>query len=283
MPAFSAGLKYPTHEWLTPARCAILAPMSIPGFLLPETTADCPYLPGRASTTENFVAGNLTESDLENFLASGYRHFGPYFYRPICKLCHQCIPLRIPLAGFSFSKSGRRVLARGAKFVTALERPQPTGEAFELFRKHKRRFKDDYTERDLEVEFQAFFHPFAFSFQLSVRDGSRLVAVSHLDVAKNALSATYCYYDDSYAQESLGTFAINKAIEIGWERGVSYLYLGYYVSENRHMSYKGRFHPSQVLVHEGHWLDYRDMKGKVLNNDKEIEFFPRTRLQAEAL
>ena len=256
--------------------------MSIPGFLLPETTADCPYLSGRASTTENFIAGKLTESEMENFLASGYRHFGPYFYRPVCKLCHQCIPLRIPLSGFSFSKSGRRVLARGAKFVTALERPQPSNEAFELFRKHKRRFKDSYSERDLEFEFQAFFHPFPFSFQLSVHDGSRLVAVSHLDVTENALSAIYCYYDDSYTRESLGTFAISKEIEIGRERGASFLYLGYYVAENRHMSYKGRFHPGQVLVQEGHWIDYRDVKGKVLKNDKEIEFFPRTRLQAEA-
>ena len=82
--------------------------MSIPGFLLPETTTDCSYLSGRASTTENFIPGKLTESDMEGLLASGYRHFGPYFYRPICKLCHQCIPLRIPLDGFSFSKSGRR-------------------------------------------------------------------------------------------------------------------------------------------------------------------------------
>jgi arginine-tRNA-protein transferase len=256
--------------------------MSIPGLLLPETTADCPYLSERTSTMENFIAGQMTESDMEGLLADGYRHFGPYFFRPICRLCHLCVPLRIPLVGFSFSKSGKRVLARGAKFVTALERPQPSNEAFELFRKHKRRFEDDHAETHLEFEFHSFFHPsFPFSFQLSVHDGSRVVAVSHLDVTKNALSAIYCYYDDSYTRESLGTFAINKAIEIGRERGAPFLYLGYYVAENRHMSYKGRFHPSQVLIQEGHWLDYRDLKGKALNNDKGIEFFPRTRLQAE--
>ena len=256
--------------------------MSIPGFLLPETTEDCPYLSGRASTTENFVAGDLTESDMEGLLASGYRHFGPYFYRPICKLCHQCVPLRIPLDGFSFSKSGRRVLVRGAKFVTALERPQPSNEAFELYRKHKRRFKDSYSESALEFEFERFFYPFPFSFQLSVRDGSRLVAVSHLDMTENALSAIYSYYDDSYTRESLGTFAINKEIEIGRERGASFLYLGYYVAENRHMSYKGRFHPSQVLLQEEEWVDYRDLGGKVLEDNRRVEFFPKTRLQAEA-
>jgi arginine-tRNA-protein transferase len=109
------------------------------------------------------------------------------------------------------------------------------------------------------------------------------VAVSHLDVTKNALSAVYCYYDDSYTRESLGTFAINREVEIGRERGASFLYLGYYIAENQHMSYKGRFHPSQVLLQEGQWVDYRDSKGKVVENDGRLEFFPTTRLQTEAL
>jgi arginine-tRNA-protein transferase len=254
--------------------------MRIPGFLLPETTADCPYFPGRASTTANFISDSLTEGAMESLLACGYRHFGAYFYRPICGPCHLCVPLRIPLFGFSFSRSGKRVLIRGgAKFVTTLERPQPSNEAFELYRKHKRRFKGDYAEKDLEFEFQAFFHAFPFSFQLSVRDGLRLVGVSHLDVTENALSAIYCYYDDSYTRESIGTFAINKEIEIGRERGASFLYLGYYVAENRHMSYKGRFHPSQVLLQEGQWVDYRDSRGKVKTNNRGINFSPRMLLQ----
>jgi leucyl-tRNA---protein transferase len=255
--------------------------MRIPSFLLPETTTECAYFPGRAATTESFISQAMTEGDLESLLACGYRHFGAYFYRPICRLCHQCVPLRIPLSGFSFSRSGKRALIRGAKFVTVLERPQPSNEAFELYQNHKQRFKDDYAERDLQSGFQAFFHSFPFSFQLSIRDGSRLVGVSHLDVTKNALSAIYCYYDDSYTRESIGTFAINKAIEIGRERGASFLYLGYYVAENRHMSYKGRFHPSQILLEEGQWVDYRDSKGKGVENNRGIEFFPKTPLQGD--
>jgi len=101
------------------------------------------------------------------------------------------------------------------------------------------------------------------------------MAVSHLDMTENALSTICCHYDDSYTRESLRTFAI----QIGRERGASFLYLGYHVAENRHMSYKGCFHPCQVLAQEGHWLDYRDVKGKVLKNDNEIEFFLRTQLR----
>jgi len=256
--------------------------MRFRGLLLPENTRDCAYLLGRTSTTENFIADKLTGDDMERLLARGYRHFGPYFYRPVCRLCHQCVPLRIALAGFSFSKSGRRVLARGRRFVTELERPTPSPEAFELYRKHKRRFKDSYSESNLESEFQTFFYLFPFSFQLSVHDGSRLVAVSHLDVTENSLSAIYCYYDDEYTRESLGTFAINKEIEIGRERGASFLYLGYYVAENRHMSYKGRFYPSQVLLQEEEWVNYRDLSGKLQKNGTPFEFCPKTRLQAEA-
>ena len=45
------------------------------------------------------------------------------------------------------------------------------------------------------------------------------------------------------------------------------------------MSYKGRFHPSQVLLQEGQWIDYRDSKGKVVEIDSGIEFSPKTLLQ----
>ena len=258
----------------------MLAVMPHPGFL-PETTTDCPYLPGRAATTEAFISYAMNEGDLETLLARGYRHFGPYFYRPVCRLCHQCVPLRIPLSDFSFSRSGKRALARGARFVTVLERPQPSHEAFALYRRHKRRFREDKAETDLESGFEAFFYPFPFSFQLSIRDGSRLVGVSHLDVTVNALSAIYCYYDDSYTRESIGTFAINKAIEIGRARGASFLYLGYFVAENRHMSYKARFHPSQVLLQEGQWVEYRDSKGERVDRNEGIEFFPRAPLRGD--
>ncbi len=259
---------------------AILEGMSITGYLMPEASESCPYLDRQTATMEHFAASSLSESDFEGLLAAGYRHFGSYFYRPVCRLCHRCVPIRIPLDRYVPTRSGRRILARGSRFTARLHRPRPTKEAYQLYLSHKRRFASASVESYGDFV-ASFFHPFPFAYQLSILDGERLVAVSHVDVTKHALSAVYCYYDDSYARESLGSLAIYKEVEIGLERKASFLYLGFYIAENRHMSYKGRYHPSQILLEEGRWVDYLDTKGVLSHSIEKIEFFPKTRLRGE--
>ncbi len=255
--------------------------MSIVGHLMPEASNPCPYLDGRTATMEHFLAESLTSEDFDALLAAGYRHFGTYFYRPICRLCHQCLPLRVPLSGRRFTRSERRLLARGSRFEITLERPRPSREAYELFLRHKERFEGELSESYRQFV-GSFFHPFPWSYQLSIREGRCLVAVSHLDITARSISAVYCYYDDSFRRESLGSLAICKEMEIGQERGISHLYLGYYVAENRHMSYKARFRPSQVLLEEGRWADWLDSEGDFGdNNIDKLEFLPRHRLRGE--
>lgn len=252
--------------------------MSIVGFLMPETTDACPYLEGRSATMEHFLVEALEEGDLDQLLQDGYRHFGTYFFRSVCRMCHKCVPIRIPLAGYSFSSGAKRILKRAARFEFRLGPPKPSREAFDLFRRHKQRFEGSTPESYGEFV-RSFFHAFSWSNQLSIYDQARLIAVSHVDITKTSLSAVYCYYDDSYSRESLGSLAILKEIEIGMERGASNLYLGYYIAENRHMSYKARFRPCQVLLEEGRWVDYLDQKGNMSDNIEKIEFFPKQRLQ----
>ena len=255
--------------------------MSIVGYLMPEASDACPYLDGKTATMEHFRAESLAPEDLDGLLETGYRHFGTYFYRPICRLCHRCLPIRVPLSGRRFTRGERRVLARGARFTIKLERPHPSREAYELFLSHKKRFEGQVSESYREFV-GSFFRGFPWAYQLSIHDGSRLVAVSHLDITQRSISAVYCYYDDSFRRESLGSLAICKEMEIGQERGLSHLYLGYYVAENRHMSYKARFRPSQVLLEEGRWVDWLDSRGASMdNNIDKLEFLPRHRLRGE--
>lgn len=255
--------------------------MSIIGYLIPESSDRCPYLAGRTATMEHFMAESLAEEDLDGLLETGYRHFGAYFYRPICRLCHQCVPVRVALSDRGFSPSERRILSRGRRFTIRLERPHPSHEAYELFLAHKERFEPTAAESYRDFT-RSFFHPQPWAYQLSIHDGERLVAVSHVDITKRSISAVYCYYDDRYRRESLGSLAICKELEIGRERGLSYLYLGYYVAENRHMRYKARFRPNQALLEEGRWVDWLDSRADFGdNNIDKLEFLPRHRLRGE--
>ena len=259
--------------------------MSIHGLLLGESSGNCPYITGNRSTTEQMIAESLSDSDMEKLLAAGYRHFGAYFFRPVCSRCHKCLPLRIPLAGYRFSRSGRRSLHRNVRFRVALEPPRPTFAAYELYLKHKERFELPWDEprQDSYHDFvDTFFRPFPFAYQLSVYDGDRLIAVSHFDMTDAVISAVYCYYDDRYVRESLGTFAICKEIETGLKRNLDFVYVGYYIAENRHMRYKARFRPNQVLREEGRWENLLDTGGNLQNTVEElgeITFIPKQRLK----
>jgi leucyl-tRNA---protein transferase len=261
--------------------------MSVRGYLLGESQGACPYIAGNNAVHEQLVVDAIDEEELDALLAAGYRHFGSYFFRPVCAFCHQCVPLRIPVDRYAFPRSGRRLLNRGKRFLVTLEHPRPSHDAYKLYLRHKLRFAEPGERRQEEryEDFvETFFHPFAFSYQLSIYDDGRLISVAHLDMTSSSISAIYCYYDDRYTRESLGSLSIFREIEIAKERGLKWVYLGYYVAANRHMSYKARYAPNEVLLEEGKWIKLLDPGESFHDNiDKtgKVEFIPKSRLRAD--
>ncbi len=252
--------------------------MSLSCILLNDITVPCGYFEGHAFTSEHYMIGSIDNDDLDSLLEAGYRHFGCYFFRPVCTHCHRCVPIRVLLPGYKFPRSARRLFNRNSRFRTEVTEPRPSGEAFELYRLHKKRFGEISMEHyDQFVE--SFFYHFSSSYQLSVFDGDKLICVSHFDMTDFALSAIYCYFDDTYAKNSLGSFAIYKEIELGLQNSLQYLYLGYFIRENRHMSYKANYRPNQVCLREGKWADYRDKDNNLVYDGREEPlFYPQTRL-----
>lgn len=240
--------------------------MSTKGIVLQPVIEECPYLQGRVSITENFLIHEIDDEDLEYLLSLGYRHFGEIFFRPVCFACKNCIPIRIPIREFSLSKSVRRLYNRNKRFQVTLEKPAPSRETYDLYKRHKKRFeRQSYESYELYV--RGFFAstPFKFDRALVIRDGSTLVAYTHLDVTANAMSAIYCYFDEKYKQYSPGKFSIYKEIEIAREAGIKWLYLGFYVPGNRHMKYKIQVKPNQLMFSRYRWLDFMDASGAIVN------------------
>lgn len=233
--------------------------------LLKPVAEECPYLANMISIYENIYIISLEEDDLETLLSEGFRHFGEVFFKPICTYCNSCISVRIPVQQFSRSKSVKRLFNRNKRFNVILEeKPVPGKEAFELYNRHKKRFKKKYFE-SYELYVKSFFHHFKFNRMLSIREGNKLIAVSHLDVTANTMSAVYCYFDEKYNRFSPGKFAVYKEIELAKEMGIKYLYLGYYIQQNRHTQYKILFKPNQLMVEDNKWRDYMDSSGNIIN------------------
>ncbi|UCH94653.1 MAG: arginyltransferase [Candidatus Aminicenantes bacterium] len=238
--------------------------MSIKGVLLQPVIEECPYLEYMISISETLLIKDMEDQDHEMLLGMGYRHFGEIFFRPLCKHCRKCISIRIPVQQFSPSKSVRRLYNRNKHFNVTLEQPVPTIESFELYNQHKRRFRRQIYE-SYELYVKSFFHPFTFNRMLAIKDGTKLAALSHLDITANTMSAVYCYFDEKYARFSPGKYSVYKEIEIAKAMGIEWLYLGYYVPGNRHTRYKLQFKPNQAMTEDFKWIDHMDASGHIVN------------------
>ena len=231
-----------------------------------DSTTPCPYLSGREFTAENFLAPNLDGDELDRLLAKGFRHFGTYYFRPVCESCFNCVPLRVRMREFRPSRSARRLFNTNRDLRVTIGAPSPGARPFDLYRKHQLRF-DHRSSGTYEHFVRSFFTPTFGNTQLSVYSSSRLISVLHLDVTGTSMSAVYCYYDTDYTKRSLGTFSIFKALDWGRRAGISFFYLGYSVDGNRHMDYKTRFRPNEFLS-DGEWISLFDENGEKGNSER---------------
>ena len=221
--------------------------MKIEGYQLENTITVCPYLENKIFTSENLIVNYIDNEGLEYLLENGYRHFGTYFFKPECSLCKECKPIRIPVDSFDFSRSDKRVINKNKMFsVNIIDKSKCYTEYFNLYLEHKKRFKDK-SEESYDNWISSFLSDQSFNKILEIKDRDKLVAVTHLDVTKNIISAVYCYWNKNYGAYSPGKFSILSGIQKAKKMNIKYYYLGYYIKENVHMSYKKHYQPNQIL------------------------------------
>jgi arginyl-tRNA--protein-N-Asp/Glu arginylyltransferase len=173
--------------------------------------------------------------------------------------------LRIDVAAFVPSKTQRRVWRHGsAELRTEIDVPRLSAEKVALYNRHKGERGLLVSEHVLDADGYRDFlvSSCAETIELRYRQGGRLVAVAIADVASNALSAVYCYFDPGYSRLSPGTYSILRLLELcrTWE--LQYLYLGLYVEGCATMAYKATYLPHERLI-AGRWRRFEHPDGKV--------------------
>lgn len=91
--------------------------------------------------------------------------------------------------------------------------------------------------------------------ELSYWCDQELVGVAIVDAGRSSVSAVYCYYDPTFRLLSLGTYSVLRTIAFCRDTGRQYLYLGFFIAESPHMSYKASFRPHQRLI-DGEWVTF---------------------------
>ena len=218
----------------------------------------CPYLPDRVSQLHYQLSPGIGPDDYIARLREGWRRFGPVLFRPECPTCRMCQSIRVPVRAFRPNESQRRAWKANDGQVTILVgSPSDSNEKRDLlarFHQHGCHTKGwpaaDTPSLDLFIG-----NPFPTE-EWCYRLGDRLIAVGYVDALSDALSAIYFFHDPADAKRSLGTYNVVAMIAAARERGLSYVYLGYYVEGCRSLEYKARFRPNETLTMGGQWQPF---------------------------
>lgn len=197
---------------------------------------------------------------LDLLLASGWRHFGTFFFRysliPAQGRIREVIPLRIRLDRFTPSRSQRRILRRNQDLSVVI-RPSLIDDTREdLFDRHKQRFTDNVPDslHDFLSDQPATIP--CTNHEICAFLDDRLVAVSFLDLGRSSASAVCAIFEPDLSARSLGIFLILRGIEYAKSLDLKYYYPGYAYRGASHYDYKKGFSGLEMLDWSHGWRDY---------------------------
>ena len=215
----------------------------------------CPYVRGRSARFSGFDCDRpLPEGLYDSLMQVNFRRNGSVVYRPNCRNCSDCRMIRILVDGFQPNRSQDRCWKRNLDLTVSIEPASPTDEKHRLYEKylaarHTSETPDDDAMDGSREEFESFLYTSCVNSEDLVfrNPEGELLAVSVIDREPHSVSAVYCYYDPGESvRRSLGIFNILTLVAEARRRGLDYVYLGYWLSDSRKMSYKAAFNPSEV-------------------------------------
>lgn len=215
----------------------------------------CPYLPGRIERTLAAPLPPLRAAEvLDTACRAGFRRSQNYVYRPACRGCAACVPVRVVVNEFSWRRSWRRVLDANADLRAELRPARADAESFALFHRyqvsrHGAEGMGAMTFSDFRAMVEDSPAPSAL---IEHRDGNgRLIAALLADRVADGWSAVYSFFDPDASRRSLGSYMILDLIRRTATEGGAFAYLGYWIAASPKMAYKARFTPIEIMEANG--------------------------------
>ncbi|WP_081816391.1 arginyltransferase [Fodinicurvata fenggangensis] len=221
----------------------------------------CPYLPDRYERKLlTDLHGRNAAFHHSRLSQAGFRRSHHYAYRPACRGCNACVPVRVAVDRFIASKSQRRIYRKNADLEPRFRPAMATREQYRLFSRYlQARHRDGEMAEMTFSDYRAMIEDTNIRTEvLELRDANdNLRGACLTDVLDDGLSAVYSFFTPEDEKRSLGRYFILMLIEEALRRKLPYLYLGYWIAQSRKMAYKTDFRPIEALKTNG-WSDLED-------------------------
>ncbi len=218
----------------------------------------CPYVPGRAErkliVELDSGAAAFAYDDLSR---AGFRRSHNFAYRPACRGCTACVPVRIAVERFADTRWTRRIRNANRDLSADLVPARGTVEQFRLFwaYQHVRHGDSEMATMSFR-DYRGMVEDSPVRTEIAeFRDTSgSLLAASLIDRLDDGISAVYSFYDPFQHKRSLGSLSILWFVDECRRRGEPFVYLGYWIAESPKMAYKARFPALEQLTKTG-WAE----------------------------
>ncbi|CBL45155.1 Arginyl-tRNA--protein transferase [gamma proteobacterium HdN1] len=211
----------------------------------------CSYLPRQDAATlfadPKIPIDHALYSELSEL---GFRRSGNYLYRPHCRACAACIPVRVPVASFTPTRKHRRIFRKNEDLKVTRAPARFDYEYYELYARYiEIRHSDGDMYPPSPEQFSSFLlSQWGNTFFLEFRKDGKLLAVAVCDEMLNGLSAVYTFYAPEEQDRSLGVYSVLWQIEEARKKALPALYLGYWIKECQKMSYKAEYQPLEIYI-----------------------------------
>lgn len=207
-----------------------------------------------------FIREEVPPEIMDRLWASGWRHFGSFFFRYSLAIHggrpRMVIPLRVDLSRFSPSRSQKRILRRNSDLRVEVAETVIDDRIEGMFERHKQRFEENIPDSIHDFLSAEPARVPCLNRTIAVYDGERLVAASFLDIGCDSTSAVYAVFEPSESRRSLGIFTILRAIRHSREIGCSYYYPGYAYTGSSVYDYKKGIGALERYDWNGGWEPY---------------------------
>ena len=206
----------------------------------------CPYgLPFKAVYNQGLF-DTMPDYIMDVYLASGYRRNGNVIYNMRCPDCQACVPIRIDPQEFKPNRNQKRVWKKNRDMAVEIAPLACSQENLTLLEKFLAARYPGRDSQSLDYYTGFFLNHITNSVEFRYRIGAKLIGVAIVDVSTTWFNVVFFYFDPAEEKRSPGTFNILYLIDFCLQKGIKFIYLGYWIKNVKAMSYKDQFKPHYI-------------------------------------